>query len=52
MQKEKEHVKETSKPRNDMKNSACITGRADFYPFNQTFLDDYYRTWKERRSNN
>lgn len=52
MQKEKEHVKETSKPRNDMKNSACSTGRADFYPFNQTFLDDYYRTWQERRSNN
>ena len=52
MKKEKKHVKETSKPRNDMKYSACHTGRADFYPFNQAFLDEYFRNWEERKSTN
>ena len=26
--------------------------RSDYYPFNQTFLDDYYRRWEAENSKN
>ena len=45
MQSEKEKVT-TIEPKKETENASCYTGRADYYPFNQTFLDEYYKRWK------
>lgn len=48
MKNERDNI-DTSKRTNEMKQKE-YSERSDYYPFNQPFLDEYYRMWEARNS--
>ena len=50
MQNEKDNVATIKRKKETNPNNNSV--RSDYYPFNQTFLDDYYRLWEAENSKN
>lgn len=48
MQNEKDNVATIKRKKETKPNNNSV--RSDYYPFNQTFLDDYYRRWEAENS--
>ena len=48
MQNEKDDVATIERTNETKTNNHSV--RSDYYPFNQTFLDDYYKQWEVKKS--
>ena len=50
MKNEKDNVATIERTNETKPNNYSV--RSDYYPFNQTFLDDYYKQWEVKKSKN
>ena len=50
MKNEKDNVATIERTNETKPNNHSV--RSDYYPFNQSFLDDYYKQWEAKKSKN